>query len=166
MEPHPAVVPCWPIRLQPRSLLIESIRSGTITSLVIVPLGPLFKAAGLRIGHYGPKFAALFFDNPQPWLLFAQHLVIGSVSALPLLWILVRTGSGARPLLAGAAYGEAYYLAVNSLALPIYFGDSLPWQMRAATVLPSLVGHIVYGASIGLTSNRFVASNKGGTSTG
>jgi len=60
-----------------QSLLLESIRSGTIASLVIVPLSPLFKAAGLRIGHYGPKFAALFFDNLQPWLLFAQHLVIG-----------------------------------------------------------------------------------------
>jgi uncharacterized membrane protein YagU involved in acid resistance len=148
------------VSMQPRSLLIEAIRSGTIASLVIVPLSPLFKAAGLRIGHYGPKFAALFFDNPQPWLLFAQHLVIGWLSALPLLVILAQTGAGGRPLLAGAVYGAAYYVAVNSLALPIYFGDPLPWQLGAATVLPSLVGHIVYGASIGLTSKRFVANAK------
>ena len=54
--------------------------------------GPaLFKAAGLRIGHYGPKFAGLFFDDPQPWLFFVQHLVIGWVSTLPLLVILLRT---------------------------------------------------------------------------
>jgi uncharacterized membrane protein YagU involved in acid resistance len=148
------------MQMQTRALLIESIRSGTIASLVIVPLAPLFKAAGLRIGHYGPKFAALFFDNPQPGLLFAQHLVIGWVSALPLLLILAKSGAGKHPLLAGAAYGSAYYVAVNSLALPVYFGDPLPWHLGAATVLPSLVGHIVYGASIGLTSKRFVANAK------
>lgn len=34
--------------------LIESILSGTIAALAIVPLSPLFKAAGLRIGHCGP----------------------------------------------------------------------------------------------------------------
>ena len=63
------------------SLLIEALRSGTIASLVIVPLSPLFKAMGLRIGHYGPKFVALFIDNPQPWHLFVQHLLkIGRAS--------------------------------------------------------------------------------------
>lgn len=139
-----------------KALLIESIRSGTIASLVIMPLSPLFKAAGLRIGHYGPMFAALFFDNPQPWLLFAQHLVIGWGSALPLLVMLAKTSAGRQPLLAGAAYGAGYYAAVNSLALPIYFGDTLPWQLGTATVLPSLVGHILYGASLGMTSKRFV----------
>ena len=142
--------------MQCKALLIESVRSGTIASLVIVPLAPLFKAAGLRIGHYGPKFAVLFFDDPQPWLLFVQHLVIGWVSALPLLVILMRTGAAQRPLITGAVYGAAYYVAVNSLSLPIYFGDPTPWQMGWATIYPSLIGHIVFGASIGLTSKRFV----------
>jgi uncharacterized membrane protein YagU involved in acid resistance len=137
--------------------LIESIRSGTIAALAIVPLSPLFKAAGLRIGHYGPKFAALFFDDPQPWLLFVQHLVIGWVSAFPLLVILTLTGAGKRPIWTGAGYGAAYYVVVNSLALPIYFGDTLPWQLGLATVLPSLVGHIIFGASIGWTARRFLA---------
>jgi uncharacterized membrane protein YagU involved in acid resistance len=141
-----------------RSLLVESIRSGTIAALVIVPLSPLFKAAGLRIGYYGPKFAALFFDDPQPWLLFVQHLVIGWVSALPLLVILARTGAGARPILSGAIYGAAYYVIVNSLGLPLYFGDSLPWQLGVATVLPSLVGHIIYGTSVGFTARRFLTA--------
>jgi uncharacterized membrane protein YagU involved in acid resistance len=141
-----------------KALLIEAVRSGTIASLVIVPLSPLFKALGLRIGHYGPKFAGLFVDDPQPWLLFVQHLVIGWISALPLLVILVRTGAARRPLAAGAAYGAAYYVLVNSLALPIYFGDPTPWQIGWSTIYPSLIGHIIFGASIGLTSRRFVAS--------
>lgn len=139
-----------------RSLLIETIRSGTIAAVVIMPLSPLFKAAGLRIGHYGPKFAALFFDNPQPWLLFVQHLVIGWISAIPLLLLLTLTSAGKNPIRAGAVYGAAYYVVVNSIALPLYFGDALPWHLGAATVLPSLVGHILFGASIGLTSQRFL----------
>ncbi|OYU30993.1 MAG: hypothetical protein CFE39_10865 [Comamonadaceae bacterium PBBC2] len=148
------------LRVRIKALLIESIRSGTIAALVIVPLSPLFKAAGLRIGHYGPKFAALFFDDPQPWLLFVQHLVVGWVSALPLLVILARTYADQRPVLAGAAYGTAYYVVVNSLALPLYFGDPLPWQLGAMTIFPSLVGHILYGVSIGLTSKHFLAKSR------
>lgn len=143
--------------MQPKALLIESFRSGTIASLGIIPLSPLFNAAGLRIGHYGPKFAGLFFNDPQPWLLFVQHIVIGWVSALPLLLILLRTGARRQPMLAGALYGTAYYIAINSLALPMYFNDPLPWQLGAATVLPSLIGHVIFGAVIGWTSRRFVA---------
>ena len=142
--------------MQLKSLLIETIRSGTIASLVIVPLSPLFKAMGLRIGHYGPKFASLFVDNPQPWLLFVQHIVIGWLSAAPLLAMLAKTAAGGWPLAAGVAYGAAYYVVVNSLALPMYFGDPLPWQLGAATVLPSLMGHLVFGLSIGWSSRRFV----------
>lgn len=152
--------------MNPKTLLIESIRSGTIASLVIMPLGPMFKAAGLRIGHYGPKFAALFFDNPQPWLLFVQHLVIGWVSALPLLLVLGRRRVGKHPVVAGLAYGALYYLIVNSLALPNYFGDPLPWQLGAATVLPSLFGHMIYGGTIGLSSNHFMHEGTALTSFG
>lgn len=138
-----------------RALLIESIRSGTIASLVIVPLSPIFKAAGLRIGHYGPKFAALLFESTEPWVLFLQHLVIGCLSAFPLLFFLANVIHGRRPVFVGGLYGAAYYVVVNSLVLPIYFGDLLPWQMGFGTVWPSLIGHIIYGASIGFSAKHF-----------
>jgi uncharacterized membrane protein YagU involved in acid resistance len=144
--------------MQIQTLLIETLRSGTIASLAIVPLSPMFKAAGLRIGHYGPKFAGIFFNDPQPWLLFVQHIVIGWVSTLPLLLILLGAEEHRHPPLVGAFYGAAYYVTINSLALPIYFSDALPWQLGAATVLPSLVGHIIFGAVIGWTSRRFVST--------
>jgi uncharacterized membrane protein YagU involved in acid resistance len=147
--------------LRPAAVLLEAVRAGTIASLAIVPLAPLFRAAGLRIGHYGPKFAALFFDDPQPWLLFLQHLVIGCVSAVPLLLVLLSTRAGRWPVAAGAAYGAGYYVVVNSLALPLYFGDALPWQLGAATVLPSLLGHVAYGAVVALAARRFVAGAAG-----
>ena len=139
-----------------KALLVESFRSGTIASVAIVPLSPIFKSAGLRIGHYGPKFAGLYVSDPQPWLLFVQHLVIGWISALPLLLVFLATQAGRWPVMTGAAYGAAYYVAINSLALPIYFNDPLPWQLGASTVLPSLIGHVIFGAVIGRTSRHFV----------
>lgn len=138
----------------------EALRSGTIASLVMVPAGLLFKALGMRVGHYGPKFAQLWVADPGPALLFAQHLLIGWVSALPLLWCLLRWRGNASPLAMGLAYGVGYYVLVNSLALPWWFGDALPWQLGWATVCPSLIVHMVYGASIGWTARRFVATQR------
>ncbi len=51
-----------------------------------MPLSPLFKALGLRIGHYGPKFAGLYLDDPQPWQMgwptiwpsLAGHILFGA----------------------------------------------------------------------------------------
>lgn len=147
--------------MQLTTLLWQSVRAGTIASVAIVPLAPLFKAAGLRIGHYGPKFAGLYLDEPQPWQLFVQHLVIGWLSALPLLVVLaMSTPLGCWPVRVGAVYGALYYVAVNSLALPLYFGDALPRQLGAATVLPSLVGHVVFGAVVGWVARSTAARKK------
>lgn len=34
---------------------------------------------------------------------------------------------------------------VNALTLPLYFGDTLPWILGPATVLPSLAVHLLFG---------------------
>jgi len=132
-----------------RSIMIESIKWGTLAALAMMPFGFAFRFAGLRVGHYGPKFAALFIDNPGPPFLFAQHIILGWISALPLVALLWYWSGPAKPVLFGVIYGMAYYLIVNSLALPLYFGDALPWQLGIATVIPSLVVHIVFGATLG-----------------
>jgi uncharacterized membrane protein YagU involved in acid resistance len=139
-----------------RRLLIETLKSGTIASLAMLPFGLAFKAAGLRVGHYGPKFASLFVDDPTPMFLFAQHIVLGWASALPLLLLLTRVAVRASPIAIGAAYGVAYYVVVNSLALPLYFSDPTPWQLGLAYVLPSLVVHVVFGTCIAYVSRRLL----------
>jgi uncharacterized membrane protein YagU involved in acid resistance len=88
----------------------------------------------------------------QPLALLLESVRAGAI-VVP-----VRINARHRPILAGAAYGALYCVAVNSLALPIFFGDPTPWQPGAATLLPSLIGHVVFGASIGLTSKRFVCA--------
>lgn len=136
--------------------LLETLRSGTIASLVMMPPGPVLQWAGWRIGHYGPQVAAWWADQPGPALLFGQHLLIGWLSTWPLLWLLVRTPAGHAPLRSGALYGAAYYVTINSLALPLLFGDRLPWQLGLQTILPSLLVHVIFGASIGFTARRFI----------
>ncbi|MGB4118335.1 MAG: hypothetical protein WBK51_17475 [Polaromonas sp.] len=141
------------------ALFKETIRSGTIASLVMMPVGFIFKFFGLRVGHYGPKVADLLFGSNDPFLLFAQHLVIGWLSTLPLVWLLVqnplRTWSRFSVVGAGAVYGAAYYVVVNSLTLPLLFGDTLPWTLGVAVIAPSLVVHFIFGISIALTTKKY-----------
>ena len=140
-------------------LLKESIRSGTIASIVIMPVGFISKYLGLRIGHYGPKLAELLFGSTAQAVVMAQHLVIGWLSATPLLVALVLIGNRASPVLIGAIYGMGYYLVINSLALPLLFGDLTPWQLGFSYIYPSLIGHILFGASIGFTARKFLKSS-------
>jgi hypothetical protein len=139
-----------------KQLLFESMRSGTIAAIAMMPFGFAFRALGLRVGHYGPKFAALFVNDPGPAFQFAQHIVLGWLSAAPLVLLLCWRRVTLPPVVAGSVYGVAYYVAVNSLALPLYFGDELPWQKGIATVIPSLVIHLVFGACVGYFSRHLL----------
>ena len=140
------------------SLLKESVRSGTIAALAMVPFGLLLKFLDLRVGYYGPKFGALLFGEPNRFVLFLQHLVIGWLSALPLLLILVRLHGRAAPMAIGAVYGLAYYVVINSFALPLFFGDPTPWQLGFSFIYPSVLIHLVFGICIGATSRKFVVN--------
>ena len=134
--------------MQLRALVIKSVTTGSFAALAMVPFGFAFRMAGMRVGHYGPKFAALYSANPGPALLFAQHMVLGWISAVPLVLALAGVRSYAVALFLGAAYGVAYYVVVNALALPIYFGDALPWHLGLPTIVPSLVVHTVFGLAV------------------
>jgi uncharacterized membrane protein YagU involved in acid resistance len=138
-------------------LLKETLRSGTIASLVMMPFGLLFQYFGLRVGHYGPQLAALLFGHTSISIQFTQHLVLGWLSALPLLLILLRLHRYSAPVTIGALYGVAYYVLINSLALPFCFGDPTPWQLGFSYIFPSLTIHLVFGASIGFTARKYVA---------
>jgi len=140
------------------SLIKESLRSGTIAALAMMPFGIVFKLLDLRVGYYGPKLGALLFGEPTRFVLFLQHLAIGWMSALPLLFILVRLRGRMAPTAIGAAYGLAYYVVVNSFALPLFFGDPTPWQLGFSFIYPSVLIHLVFGVCIGITSKKFVAN--------
>jgi len=138
-------------------LIVASLKSGTIGALAMVPFGLAFRASGLPLGYYGPKFASLFLDSPGAAVLLAQHLVLGWISAFPLVVLLGIVNTRWPPLLVGATYGALYYVVISSLLLPLYFGDALPWQLGVAAVIPSLVMHLVFGAVAGYMAKRVLA---------
>jgi uncharacterized membrane protein YagU involved in acid resistance len=138
----------------------ESVRSGTIASVAMIPFGFMFQLLGLRVGHYGKKLIEVFFTGLPEMefrlLMFIEHFVIGWLSAAPLLILLVLSKSRFPAWSVGAIYGVAYYVILNSLFLPLSFGEKTPWELGFSVMYPSLIIHIVFGVSIALTSRHFV----------
>lgn len=130
-----------------RSITFESVVAGTVGAFAMMPAGFLVRALQMRVGHYGPKFAELYLSSPGPAALFVQHIVLGWISAVPLALLPLHRMTGLTVSLVGAAYGVLYYVLVNALALPIYFGDALPWSMGWLVVVPSLSVHVVFGVA-------------------
>jgi len=135
-------------------LIREALRSGTIAGLAMIPFAAVFRAFGLRINDYGNRTLELLVGEVVPpvhyLLTLTQHLVISWLAAVPLLLLMGGVADPRARLLIGAVYGATFYAAVNSLALPLAFGDPTPWQLGFDTVYPSLVVHIVYGLSVTL----------------
>ena len=140
--------PCTDSGIGVRRLLTESVVAGTIGAVAMMPFGLAFRMFGMRVGHYGPKFAALYLDAPGPLAMFVQHLVLGWLSALPLVLLSPQRGDQGRAVATGASYGVLYYVAVNALALPLYFQDPLPITLGVAVVVPSLVVHVAFGVAV------------------
>lgn len=138
------------------SLIREALRTGTVAGLAMIPFAAVFQRLGFRVNEYGRKTLELFAGSTSPsvhyLLTFAQHLVISWIVAVPLLLWLVRVPRKRDRILVGLAYGAAFYVAVNSLALPFAFGDLTPWSLGFTVVYPSLIIHLVYGFTVALLS--------------
>lgn len=144
-------------------LIREAFRSGSIAAIVMMPFGLLFLALGLRINEYGMRVIQTWFgDLPRGvrvGLFALEHFVISWSVAIPLLILLLIASGRVSHVLVGAVYGGAFYVVVNSIALPAFFGYPTPWALGFTEVmLPSLLVHLVYGLSIAMTSRRFVQS--------
>lgn len=147
-----------PARPGGRALLRDVFVAGTLAGIAMIPFAAFFRARGLRVNEYGRKTLALLVGDVAPpfdfVLTFVQHMIISWSAAVPLLILLASPGAGGRSrrIALGAAYGAAFYVAVNSLALPLLFGDPTPWALGFETVYPSLVIHLVYGAVLAATA--------------
>ena len=142
-----------------KRLLREALRVGTIAGLAMIPVGLLFSGLGLRINVYGQKLVQLFFGQFPKAVRFAlfvlEHFVVSWLAAIPLLLLLVRYRRFP-PLVMGLVYGLGFYVLVNSLLLPLAFGDPSPWRLGIATVVPSLLVHLVYGGALALSARAFI----------
>src|SRR5438270_13513885 len=51
----------------------------------------------------------------------------------------------------GMLYGLAWWFIAPLTIMPILLGGTVTWPMQAADILlPSLLGHLIYGATLGL----------------
>ncbi len=143
------------------ALIRESLRSGTVAGLAMVPFAAVFRMYDLRINEYGRKTLDLLVGDVSPQLHnvlnFAQHMIISWIAAAPLILLSTRLVDRRARLVAGAVYGAVFYVAVNSLALPFAFGDPTSWQLGISTVYPSLVVHVVYGFCVALVARPLPA---------
>jgi uncharacterized membrane protein YagU involved in acid resistance len=150
------------------ALVRETLRSGSIAAIAMIPFGLAFTALGWRVNEYGRAvLKALVGDLPaglRVVLLLVEHFLISWTACVPLLLLLLATRHMAAGWLVGAAYGAAFYVAMNSLALPWWFGDPTPWQIGWTAVLPSLAVHLVYGLSIAFTARGWVGRAIAGAS--
>ena len=138
------------------TIIKQMVWSGIIAAFVMIPPGMLFKYFEMHIGNYGPKFGAFLFGEINPLILFIQHIIISCLSSVPLILLFIKTNWHRTAILAGVIYGIIYYVVVNSLLLPIFFKDPTPWELGFSYVYPSLLIHIIYGVTIGVTGRRFI----------
>lgn len=145
-------------------LCIAALRTGTAAAVAMIPVGLAFYLAGLRVNEYGMRIVQIVFGGLPPAGRFAAfaalHFLISWTASVPLLLMLAALHRRVPALLLGSIYGLAFYVAVNSFALPWIFGDSTPWQLGLAVVAPSLIVHLEYGAIVAIVAD---SSSRGRT---
>lgn len=118
---------------------VAGLTGGLLFSLIMVAIGLLPRVAELAGGV-------------SPLLGFVVHMIIsaliGMSFGLLFQYEAPNLGSG---VAWGLVYGLAWWFIGPLTLLPILLGGSLTWTTEAAgATMPSLIGHLVYGAATAL----------------
>jgi uncharacterized membrane protein YagU involved in acid resistance len=118
---------------------VASLLGGLLFSLIMVATGVL------------PRVAALV-GGSSPVLGFVVHLVISSLIGMSygLLFEYEAPDIGSS-IAWGTLYGLVWWFIGPLTLMPILLGSPPIWTVQAADILlPSLLGHLIYGAATGL----------------
>ena len=142
--------------------MIRCLRSiamaGFAGGLAMVPIGLVLRFAfGLPVNVYGELVVLRIAGRLDPLLLAAEHLIVSLAMAAPLIGILHRVRQRAA-IAIGLLYGGSAWLIVNSLALPVIFGQPTPWQIGPSAIWGSLTVRLVFGLVVALVSRRLAAA--------
>lgn len=90
---------------------------------------------------------------------FITHLVIASLIGVIYGFAFIRRSNDAGSAVGwGVSYGVLWWLLGPLTLLPILLGDRPTWSVAAATdAYPALIGHVIYGALLGLAFFRLEA---------
>jgi hypothetical protein len=131
----------------------------------------------LRLGIYGGLAGGLFFGAlmgmmgmlpmigqmvgvPSAAAGFAVHMLISAAIGAAFALLLGRAASALKGAIgAGVAYGAGWWLLGPLTLMPVLMGMRLGanWNAHAvAQNVPSLMGHVLFGAVLGLTYHRLL----------
>lgn len=102
---------------------------------------------------------AMMMGSTSPWVGAGVHLVISVVYGLVLTLFFSRfLHSYGRASVAGAVYGVILWVVGPLLVMPLMLG--MPVFGFSATVMMSLMGHVVYGILLALVAGRVLKTAK------
>ncbi len=115
---------------------VASLAGGLLFGLVMVAVGELPKVASLVGGS-------------SPLLGFAVHMVIGTLIGMSYGALFRQESPDVGSSIAwGLLYGLVWWFVGQLTLFPILLGGSFTWTPAAADAgLPSLIGHLIYGAA-------------------
>ncbi|HEX6552879.1 MAG TPA: hypothetical protein VF026_08980 [Ktedonobacteraceae bacterium] len=118
---------------------LASVLGGLLFSIIMVATGVL------------PQVAALI-GGSSPLAGFVVHLVISVLIGMSYGLLFAHESPDAGSSLAwGMLYGLSWWFIGPLTLMPILLGHTVIWTMQAADLLlPSLLGHLIYGAATGL----------------
>ncbi len=118
---------------------LASVLGGLLFSIIMVATGVL------------PQVAALIRGS-SPLAGFVVHLVISVLIGMSYgLLFEHESPDGGSSIAWGMLYGLAWWFIGPLTLMPILLGHAVTWTMQAADILlPSLLGHLIYGAATGL----------------
>ena len=128
--------------------VIGGVAGGVVFGMMMAMMGML------------PVIASMV-GTASPWVGFALHLVISIMIGLGLTVLFgnrLLTGYG-RGALVGVAYGAIWWALGPLMMLPLMMG--MPLFTVDMPALLSLMGHMIYGAILGLTAVRVLAGRHG-----
>jgi hypothetical protein len=139
-----------PLKRQAEGPGIVTLRSLAWGALASVLGGLLFSIIMVATGVL-PQVAALIRGS-SPLAGFAVHLVISVLIGMSYGLLFEHESPDAGSSLAwGMLYGLAWWFLGPLTLMPILLGHAVTWTMQAGDLLlPSLLGHVIYGAATGL----------------
>jgi uncharacterized membrane protein YagU involved in acid resistance len=131
----------------PGTLTLRSLGWGAAASLLG---GLLFSVIMVATGVL-PRVAALV-GGSSPAQGFVVHLIISALIGMSYGLLFQHESPNAGSSIAwGMLYGLVWWFIGPLTLMPILLGGTATWTMQAADLLlPSLLGHLIYGAATGL----------------
>ena len=133
---------------------LGAVARGTVAGLVG---GGLFTLIMLQIGFL-PSVARLV-GSSSVVTGFIVHIAIAEIIGVTYALLFRRQAVDVGSALGwGVSYGLVWWVIGPITLVPVILGQMPAWTVEAATnAFPSLIGHIVYGAGLGITFQRLEA---------